>query len=184
MRGRSAHHVIAVDSVRRVLHAVVHLPPEHREVLGEPAQINIHTVKKQSYHTHTQSERAHTVNGIVCTCLCSWLAGCVLSPPSGSQSRDAWPAAFLEAGCSQCCSSGLQNTTHTHKKRMFSDRQNTAGMETHTGRGWCVRFFSFLFLARIVHSATISTSSREWLDNGCVDVVVYLYLLVEQDETQ
>lgn len=39
VRGRSAHHVIAVDSVRRVLHAVVHLPPEHRQILGEPVSV-------------------------------------------------------------------------------------------------------------------------------------------------
>lgn len=63
---------------------------------------------------------------------------------------------------------------------MFSDRQNTAGMETQGEAG--VFLFCFVFLARIVHSATIATSSREWLDNGCV--VVYLYLLVEQDEAQ
>lgn len=35
--GMSAHHVVAVDAVRGVLHAVVDFPPEHRQVLGEPA---------------------------------------------------------------------------------------------------------------------------------------------------
>lgn len=38
LRGMSAHHVVAVDAVGRVLHAVVHLPPEHRQVLSEPAE--------------------------------------------------------------------------------------------------------------------------------------------------
>lgn len=33
----SAHHVVAVDAVRGVLHAVVDFPPEHRQVLGKPA---------------------------------------------------------------------------------------------------------------------------------------------------
>lgn len=35
-RGMSAHHVVAVDAVRGVLHAVVDFPPEHRQVLGKP----------------------------------------------------------------------------------------------------------------------------------------------------
>lgn len=39
-RGMSAHHVVAVDAVRRVLHAVVHLPPKHRQVLGKPGGAN------------------------------------------------------------------------------------------------------------------------------------------------
>lgn len=34
----SAHHVVAVDAVRGVLHAVVDFPPEHRQVLGKPAR--------------------------------------------------------------------------------------------------------------------------------------------------
>lgn len=38
-RGMSAHHVIAVDAVRGVLHAVVDFPPEHRQVLGEPGGV-------------------------------------------------------------------------------------------------------------------------------------------------
>lgn len=33
----SAHHVVAVDAVRGVLHAVVDLSPEHGQVLREPA---------------------------------------------------------------------------------------------------------------------------------------------------
>lgn len=33
----SAHHVVAVDAIRGVLHAVVDFPPEHRQVLGKPA---------------------------------------------------------------------------------------------------------------------------------------------------
>lgn len=33
----SAHHVVAVDAVRGVLHAVVDFSPEHRQVLSEPA---------------------------------------------------------------------------------------------------------------------------------------------------
>lgn len=34
--GMSAHHVVAVDAVRRVLHAVVDFSPEHRQILSEP----------------------------------------------------------------------------------------------------------------------------------------------------
>lgn len=37
-RGMSAHHVVTVDAVRGVLHAVVDFPPEHRQVLGEPVR--------------------------------------------------------------------------------------------------------------------------------------------------
>lgn len=33
----SAHHVVAVDAVCGVLHAVVDLSPEHGQVLSEPA---------------------------------------------------------------------------------------------------------------------------------------------------
>lgn len=29
-RGMSAHHIVAVDAIRGVLHAVVDFPPEHR----------------------------------------------------------------------------------------------------------------------------------------------------------
>lgn len=47
--GMSAHHVVAVDAVCRVLHAVVDLPPEHRQVLGKPA--HTHT------HNHTETDR-------------------------------------------------------------------------------------------------------------------------------
>ena len=41
--GMSAHHVVAVDAVCRVLHAVVNLPPEHRQVLSKPAHTHTHT---------------------------------------------------------------------------------------------------------------------------------------------
>lgn len=36
--GMSAHHVVAVDAICRVLHAVVDFPPEHRQVLSKPAE--------------------------------------------------------------------------------------------------------------------------------------------------
>lgn len=39
VRGMSAHHVVAVDAVRGVLHAVVDFSSEHREVLGEPSEV-------------------------------------------------------------------------------------------------------------------------------------------------
>lgn len=58
--GMSAHHVVAVDAVRRVLHAVVDFPPEHRQVLGEPAETdrvqNLNPLKPESCEKRTNSQ--------------------------------------------------------------------------------------------------------------------------------
>lgn len=94
LRGMSAHHVVAVDAVRGVLHAVVHLSPEHRQVLSEPAQRG----GRRGGEVRTASAgMSRSSTGP--TCPGSWLVGSSLFPPSGFRNTSAWPAASPGAGC-------------------------------------------------------------------------------------
>lgn len=107
----------------RLLHQVVHVPTEYREILGEP-----------EIETRMIISKTKIPFQINLTCSGSWTTGSFRCPPSASQTTAPWSVVVLEAGLVSRSPSAAWNSPRTAESSREAD--GTSKTDCDSARTW------------------------------------------------